>query len=67
MEDKIDPVVGIKALAKKGDKINKGDLLGLIYTNGKNTNEAIKMFKDSYQIVSEYVPKDSIILDIIGE
>ena len=67
MEDKIDPVVGIKALAKKGDIINKGDLLGLIYTNGKNTNEAIKMFKDSYQIVSEYVPKDSIILDIIGE
>ena len=67
MEDKIDPVVGLKALAKKGDKINKGDLIGLIYTNGKNTFEAIKMFKDSYKIVPEFVKKENIILDIIGE
>ena len=67
MDDKIDPVVGIKALAKKGDKIEKGDLLGIIYSNGKNTLEAINMFKDSYKIVPEFVNKDNIILDIIGE
>lgn len=67
MDDVIDPVVGIKAIAKKGDYINKGDLLGIVYTNGKNTNASIEMFRKSYELTKEVVEKTNIILDVIGE
>ena len=67
VDDVIDPVVGIKVLKKVGDFINKGDVLGLIYTNGKNTKEAAKVLHDSFEIVKEKVDKKDIILDIIGE
>ena len=67
VDDVIDPVVGIKVLAKVGDYIHKGDVLGLVYTNGLNTNEACKVLHDSFELVKEKVMKSNIILDIIGE
>lgn len=65
--DVIDPVVGIKAYAKKGDYINIGDVIGTVYTNGKNTEKAIMMLKNAYKLTNERVEKENIILDIIGE
>ena len=67
MDDVIDPVVGIKAFKKVGDYVKDGDVLGVIYSNGKNTEEAITRFENSFEIVNEKVEKSSIILDIIGE
>lgn len=67
VDDVIDPVVGLKVMAKVGDYINEGDLLGIIYTNGKNTNEATRVLHDSFELVEEKVEKKNIILDIIGE
>ena len=67
IDDVIDPTVGIKALAKKGQFINVGDPIAIVYTNGKNTNNAIDMIYDSYVITKEKVDKCNIILDIIGE
>ena len=67
VKDTIDPNVGLICYTKKGDFLNKGDLMGLVYTNGKNTNEAIEMFKNAYKLVNDKVEKENIILDIIGE
>lgn len=67
MEDIIDPTVGIKALAKKGDYLNVGDPIAIVYTNGKNTQQAINMLYQSYELSNELVKKSDIILDVIGE
>ena len=67
VEDVIDPTVGIKIIAKKGDYLNVGDPIAIIYTNGRNTDNAINMIYDSYVITKDEVKKSDIILDIIGE
>lgn len=67
MQDVIDPTVGIITIAKKGDYLHKGDLLGYIHTNGKNTNDAVNMFREAYKINKEEVQKNNIILDIIDK
>ena len=67
IDDVIDPVVGIKAFKKVGDYVKQGDELGIVYSNGKNTNEAITRLQNSFEIVDEKIEKSNIILDIIGE
>lgn len=67
MQDVIDPTVGIITIAKKGDYLHKGDLLGYIHTNGKNTDDAVNMFREAYKINKEEVQKNNIILDIIDK
>jgi len=65
--DNVDSVVGVEAFAKKGDYINVGDVIGKVYTNGKNTEKAINMLINAYKLTNEKVEKENIILDIIGE
>lgn len=65
--DVIDSVVGLMTYAKKGDYINKGDIIGKVYTNGKNTDKAIEMLRNAYKLTNEKIEKENIILDIIGE
>ena len=65
--DDIDPTVGISCLAKKGDYIKKGDVLGIIYTNGKNTQKAYEMFKNAFKFTKTKQKKEDIILGIVGE
>lgn len=65
--DKIDPVVGIVFYPKKGDYVSKGDVIAKVYTNGKNTVEAINRIHSSYTISYEEVQKEPIVKDIIGE
>lgn len=67
MQDVIDPTVGIITIVKKGDYLHKGDLLGYIHTNGKNTDDAVNMFREAYKINKEEVQKNNIILDIIDK
>ncbi len=65
--DKVDSVVGVEAFAKKGDFVNVGDVIGKVYTNGKNTEKAINMLINAYKLTNKKVEKENIILDIIGE
>lgn len=64
-DDKIDPVVGIKIKVKVGSKVNKGDLLAVVYSNGKNELEAINKLKESFVINENYIEEKNIILDIV--
>lgn len=64
LDDTIDMAVGIVLNKKVGDKVNEGDVLAYVHTNGKNTNEAVTEVKDSFTIKNEQV-SSKLILDII--
>lgn len=64
-EDLIDYAVGIKVLKKVGDLLNKGDVICEVYTNGKNTDEAIKRILDAYLLTSNKVEVNDIILKVV--
>lgn len=64
LTDEIDPIVGIVLNKKVGDYVNAGDVLGYVHTNGKNTEEAIKMFSDSFEYSTEKLDV-KLILDVI--
>jgi pyrimidine-nucleoside phosphorylase len=65
MDDTIDPAVGIKVLKKVGDRVEKGETIAILYTNGKNTEEARQEVLQSYEIITEKTEKKNIILDMI--
>ena len=65
--DKIDPQVGIVFYPKKGDYIIKDEVICKVYTNGKNTSEAVQMIQNAYTVVKEEIKKENIVKDIIGE
>lgn len=65
-EDEIDMAVGIKVLRKVGDYVNVGDVLATVHANDKNVEEAIQEVNNAFDIVSEKVEKNKIILDIIS-
>lgn len=61
-EDVIDMGVGIILNKKVGDKLTNGDVLATIYTNGKNTENAIKMVLNAYSLTKNKVePRPTII------
>jgi pyrimidine-nucleoside phosphorylase len=64
-DDVIDLAVGIKVHAKVGNHLKAGDLLATIYANDKNIEEAIRKVEAAYEIVSERVQPNKLILDII--
>ncbi len=65
LEDKIDFAVGVVLHKKVGDKITKGDVLATVYTNGKNTDEAIEMILDAYIMSNQKVNTKNIIIKTI--
>ena len=61
-EDIIDMGVGIVLNKKVGDKLSTGDVLATIYTNGKNTEQAISIVLDAYSLTKNKVsPRPTII------
>lgn len=64
-DDVIDHGVGIKIVKKVGDKLNEGDVIAKVYTNGKNTENAITMILDAYELTSEEVRVKDIILKVV--
>lgn len=64
-EDSIDPSVGIKIKAKVGDYVEEGEVLALLYSNGKDESKAIQITQDSFEIVKEHIDKNSIILGLV--
>ncbi len=64
LTDEIDPIVGIVLNKKVGDYVDENTILGYIHSNGKNTNEAIEMFANSFEYSDEKVDV-KLILDVI--
>jgi len=65
INDTIDLGVGIQVIAKVGKKVRQGDVLAVIYGNGKNEEEAYQILLDNIIITNEEVSPLDIILDIV--
>ncbi|HQD92428.1 MAG TPA: pyrimidine-nucleoside phosphorylase [Bacilli bacterium] len=65
INDTIDLGVGIQVIAKVGKKVRQGDVLAVIYGNGKNEEEAYQILLDNIIITNEEVFPLDIILDIV--
>lgn len=63
-EDEIDYSVGI-VLEKVGDKIQKQDVIAKVYTNGSNTDEAIRLLFEAIVLTDEAVEPTPIILEVV--
>lgn len=64
-EDIIDPSVGVEVLAKVGDIVDENTIIANIYTNGKNTNEAINKVLNAFTIDDKLKESNKIILGIV--
>ena len=65
-EDYLDVGAGIEFTKKIGDKIEKGEILGYIYTNDENKiNPAIENFKDAFKVSNKKVKRESRIKEKI--
>jgi len=65
INDTIDLGVGIQVIAKVGKKVRQGDVLAVIYGNGKNEEEAYQILLYNIIITNEDVSPLDIILDIV--
>lgn len=61
----IDLGVGVQVKKKIGDSVEAGDVLAILYANGKNVEEAKQKVLDAYTIGKEATPAQPIILDLI--
>lgn len=64
-EDEIDYSVGIVLEKKVGDKIQKQDVIAKVYTNGSNTDEAIRLLFEAIVLTDEAVEPTPIILEVV--
>ncbi len=64
-DDVIDHTVGIVLNKKVGDKLVKGDLIATIYTNGTDTDKALDILLNAYEMTNEEVEEEKIILAIV--
>ena len=64
-DDIIDLGVGIEIVKKVGDKVNKGDVLAYLFSNGKNEQIVYNKVLNSYDIVSYKTKKNNIIKEVI--
>ncbi len=66
-EDPIDPDVGIILKKKVGDKVEKGEILALLYNNKDNIENILDEVLEAFVVTKEKVEKKSIILEIITQ
>ena len=66
MEDKIDFAAGIKLVKKTGDKVAKGDVIGVLYSEDESRfKNAEKCFMDATRIGRDKPADAPLILDIV--
>jgi len=66
-EDRIDPAVGIELVHKVGDRVNEGEVLGILHVDDRaNLAQARRMVADAYRIVDEPVTPPPLIYERIG-
>ena len=64
-EDQIDYAVGVSVEKKIGDKLTHGDVIAKIYTNGKNTQDAMNKIFEAFSVSKDAVTSHNIILDVV--
>ena len=64
-EDVIDHHVGIVINKKIGDKVQKGDVIATIYSNGTNEEQALENVLDAFVLSEEKVEKPKVIYETI--
>ncbi|HHX78497.1 MAG TPA: thymidine phosphorylase [Acholeplasmataceae bacterium] len=65
-EDNIDPAVGIKVIAKVGDKVKQDELLAIIYANDLGLEEAKMDVLNSFEITKDKQNHLQMILGIVN-
>lgn len=63
--DIIDLSVGVELVKKVGSKVEKGEPLAYLYSNGKNETQAYNKVLNSYNIIEKEVETSNIILEVI--
>lgn len=63
--DSIDYAVGVVLNKKIGDVVNKGDVIATIYTNNKNTEQAMHKIYEAYQFTSDEVKPINKIIKVV--
>lgn len=63
--DSIDYAVGVVLNKKIGDVVNKGDVIATIYTNHKNTEQAMNKIYEAYQFTSDEVKPINKIIKVV--
>ena len=64
-DDIIDLSVGVEVVKKVGDKVEIGDTLAYLYSNGKDEEKAYARVLNSYEFSIDAVKKNNIILEVI--
>ena len=65
-EDDIDSQVGLIINKKVGNKIEAGEIIGIIHANDEEKlNNAVEDFEDAIEICEEYVEREAVILGIM--
>lgn len=65
-EDIIDHAAGIELIKKKGDKINKGDVLAILHTSQKSLAEsALAPMYSSYQFTPEKPKANELVIETV--
>lgn len=63
--DIIDLSVGVELVKKVGSKVEKGEPLAYLYSNGKNETQVYNKVLNSYNIIEKEVETSNIILEVI--
>lgn len=64
LEDQLNYATGAELFKKVGDKVESGEIIGYLHCDDDSLlDSTIKRIKDSYQITSQNVAKEDIILD----
>ena len=64
-DDIVDLSVGVEVVKKVGDKVEIGDTLAYLYSNGKDEEKAYARVLNSYEFSIDAVKKNNIILEVI--
>ncbi len=65
-EDGIDPAVGIRILARRGDLVGAGDDIAVIeYNDDRNLSEASAMVRDAFRMADSAPLKGPLVIDVV--
>jgi thymidine phosphorylase len=65
-DDEIDPAVGFESAATVGDRVDEGDVLGLVYGRSEDQFAAVReKLRDAYKIAEEPVRPRELISAIV--
>jgi thymidine phosphorylase len=64
--DRVDPAVGVVCLAKRGDRVERGDLLAEVHARDEPSAAiAVATVLGAYELGEEPPPKPQILLDVV--